>query len=659
MATEVGTAVVKLTFDGKDLTGSLQKTGAQLQATGKGLGSRWGHAWAVAAGNLISDAIKKLANVVTSNMNDAISRLDTLNNFPKVMQSLGYSAEESSSSIEMMSDKLDGLPTSLDAMAGDVQKLAATMGNLNKGMVNATTVGLGLNNMFLAGGKGTQAASAAMEQYNQMLAMGKVDMQSWNSLVNAAPGQMDQLSKSLLGANANQQTLYKAMQDGTVSFDQLNAKIVELNEKGGANFASFEDQAVSATGGIATQLQNISTTVTKIIAAAMEGNNDAVEKGIKQLTGRIGNVAPTLVKGFSNGFVALAKALPAIINNLAPTLLEGLQVMLNGISDTLPDIVTSLLPAIMNALNVILMWFLGPGVTSIINTFIQSIPILMNGLMTLLQSLVQAIPTILPQIMSAITTLVTQLAIFLTDPGFLTMMLEAALTLFVTLVESLPQIIDQLLAALPTVIDNIIKFLTSPKTITMILNAAVKLFLALVLAVPKIVGRLIGAFGTLVGNLWNGITRMFGEFAGRFGNFIGDIFKGAVNGVLQFIENIINGPIDIINGFIGGINDAFGGIGVHLDTIERVSLPRLAEGGVVNAMTIAMIGEDGDEAVLPLENNTDNWAGTLASILTEQMNEQDELEGRTINVTMNNNIDNKLDAQEIGRVMIESIRRAA
>lgn len=659
MATEVGTAVVKLTFDGKDLTGSLQKTGAQLQATGKATGSRWGMAWAVAAGNLIASGVKKLANVVSSNMSSAISRLDTLNNFPKVMQSLGYSAEESSSSIELMSDKLDGLPTSLDAMAGDVQQLAATMGNLNKGMVNATSVGLSLNNMFLAGGKGTQVASAAMEQYNKMLAIGKVDLDSWRSMVSAAPGQMDQLAKSLVGANANQQDLYKAMQDGTVPFDQFNAKIVELNEKGGANFASFEDQAIAATGGIATQLQNISTTVTKIITAAMEGNNDAVGKGIVQLTGRISGVAPTLVQGFSNAFVALAKALPTIINSLSPTLIEGLQIMLNGVSETLPDIVTSLLPAILNALNVILVWFLGPGVIAIVNTFIQSIPILMNGLMTLLQSLVQAIPTILPQIMSAITSLITQLAIFLTDPGFLTMMLEAALTLFVTLVESLPQIIDQLLAALPTVIDNIIKFLTNPKTITMILNAAVKLFLALVLAVPKILGRLIAAFGSLVGSLWNGITRMFGEFAGKFGNFIGGIFKGAVNGVLQFIENIINGPIDIINGFIGGINDAFGGIGIHLDTIERISLPRLAEGGVVTSATIAMIGESGDEAVIPLQNNTDNWAGTLASILAEQMNEQDELEGRTINVTMNNNIDNKLDAQEIGRVMIESIRRAA
>ena len=64
------------------------------------------------------------------------------------------------------------------------------------------------------------------------------------------------------------------------------------------------------------------------------------------------------------------------------------------------------------------------------------------------------------------------------------------------------------------------------------------------------------------------------------------------------------------------------------------------------------------EAVLPLEKNTDNWAGLLASTLALEMEEQGA-NGREINVYMTNQINNRLDAQEIGRVMMESIRRAA
>ena len=71
-----------------------------------------------------------------------------------------------------------------------------------------------------------------------------------------------------------------------------------------------------------------------------------------------------------------------------------------------------------------------------------------------------------------------------------------------------------------------------------------------------------------------------------------------------------------------------------------------------------MIGEEGQEAVLPLDKNTDNWAGLLASTLAVEMEEQGT-SGREINVYMTNEINNRLDAQEIGRVMMESIRRAA
>ena len=77
----------------------------------------------------------------------------------------------------------------------------------------------------------------------------------------------------------------------------------------------------------------------------------------------------------------------------------------------------------------------------------------------------------------------------------------------------------------------------------------------------------------------------------------------------------------------------------------------------VSAATTAIIGENGQEAVLPLENNTGNWAGLLAQTLAEEMNEQGT--AGTINVYMTNEINNQLDAQEIGRIMMQSIRRAA
>ena len=52
-----------------------------------------------------------------------------------------------------------------------------------------------------------------------------------------------------------------------------------------------------------------------------------------------------------------------------------------------------------------------------------------------------------------------------------------------------------------------------------------------------------------------------------------------------------------------------------------MELPRLAKGGVVQGPTIAQIGEDGAEAVVPLERNTgwiDRLAGKVAYASTTQ-----------------------------------------
>ena len=266
----VGTAVIKLSFDGSDVKAELSKTSSDFKQAGTEAGATFGNALTVAMGSLISKGVSKVISAVSSNLDSAINRVDVINNFPKVMQSLGFSTDEAASSIKTISDRLDGLPSTLNGVVSDVQKLTATMGNLNTGMVNATSLGLALNDMFLAGGKGTEAASNAMEQYNQMLAQGKPDMQSWRSILNAAPGQLKQLAQTLLGAKANQQDLYEALQKGNVTFAQMNEAIVRLDKEGGKGFASYEKQARSATGGVGTALENVQNRISKAIAKVIE-----------------------------------------------------------------------------------------------------------------------------------------------------------------------------------------------------------------------------------------------------------------------------------------------------------------------------------------------------------------------------------------------------
>lgn len=267
-AVEIAQAYVALTVKMPGVQSEIGKAlgGPGVRSTLAGSGKSMGAALAGAVGGAVAAVTSKAIGTVMGSIDSAIKRVDIMNNFPKIMQNLGYSATDASKSIKTMSDRLTGLPTSLDAIAGVVQQLAPLTGGLDE----ATNLSLALNNALLAGGKSTEIQSYAMEQYAQQLAIGKVDMAAWRSMVTAMPGQMDQLSKSLLGGTARQTDLYEAMKSGEVSFDQFNAAILDLNENGFGNYASFADQAISATEGIGTAQQNLGTAITRGLSSLIQ-----------------------------------------------------------------------------------------------------------------------------------------------------------------------------------------------------------------------------------------------------------------------------------------------------------------------------------------------------------------------------------------------------
>ena len=119
--------------------------------------------------------------------------------------------------------------------------------------------------------------------------------------------------------------------------------------------------------------------------------------------------------------------------------------------------------------------------------------------------------------------------------------------------------------------------------------------------------------GDFFGGIWNTIKSKFSALGTSIGNAISDAVKSGINGVISMIEKTINKGINLINGAINLINKL---PGVSVSKISTLSLPRLARGGIVDSATIAMIGENGKEAVVPLENNTE-WIDKLAARLSD------------------------------------------
>lgn len=119
--------------------------------------------------------------------------------------------------------------------------------------------------------------------------------------------------------------------------------------------------------------------------------------------------------------------------------------------------------------------------------------------------------------------------------------------------------------------------------------------------------------GSFFGGIWDIIKSKFSDLGSKIGDALSGAIKGALNGVISIIEKRINFAIKLINGAIDIINKI---PGVSIGKINELDLPRLAKGGITKGSTIANIGEDGREAVLPLEKNT-GWMKHLAKELVK------------------------------------------
>jgi len=122
---------------------------------------------------------------------------------------------------------------------------------------------------------------------------------------------------------------------------------------------------------------------------------------------------------------------------------------------------------------------------------------------------------------------------------------------------------------------------------------------------------------------WDTVKFVFGAIKSGFGELkdlgvkifdgIGGAFKGVINAVIAGLEGGLNFAIKGLNIILDGIDKA-AGPWVNFGEIPNVKLPRLAEGGITTGPTIAMIGEKGPEAIIPLDRLGNMGQGNTINI---------------------------------------------
>ncbi|HEM3666996.1 TPA: tape measure protein [Streptococcus suis] len=210
---------------------------------------------------------RKGIDLLSSSLDGAIKRFDTLEKFPRVMQAMGHSTEDVAASTDKLSNGIEGLPTTLDEVVGTAQRLTSITGNLRK----STDTTLALNNAFLASGASSADASRGLDQYTQMLSAGTVDLQSWKTLQETMPYALQKTAESFgFAGKSAQRDFYAALKGGQITFDQFSNRLVEL-DKGVGGFAEL---ARENSKGIATSFNNLKNAVVRGVAGTIKALDD-------------------------------------------------------------------------------------------------------------------------------------------------------------------------------------------------------------------------------------------------------------------------------------------------------------------------------------------------------------------------------------------------
>lgn len=623
-----------LTAKDQNMSSTFDKVMGKADSFGSKLSKGLGFGMWMAIGQ---KAVNSVFNLIGSGVDGAVKRFDTLNQFPKVMQTLGYGAKEAEASINTLGDGIQHLPTTLDAVANQTKSIVAVVGDLDK----ATKLTLALNNAMTAGGASAEQASSAINQWTQAMAKGKPDLQDWRALVQTAPAQMNQLAEATLGAGKTQNDLYEAMKNGSVSIDEVNDKMIELTEQGGEGFASWAEQAKNAGAGIQMSITNVKASVQRNLANIMGGIDSLMSK-VGGIAGLIQGIVPAFDKvgetitGMLNGEISFEDGMKGLIYSISSHtgdfITAGMDIISNlmdGLSQSAPKILMAMSVALQNLMNKVsegAPQFVSSGmkmVGAIVTGLGNALPSLINKGISLLLDLVSAIGQNLPQLIVTGLNAITNLIQGLTSgqSNLANKAVSIAGKIISAFIKALPQILSaglQLMVALLRGITN--GFRSIPSAV-----------MAKARQIPqKIkagVGNLAGIGRDMIAGLWNGISAKFNSVIAKVKAMASRLPK-AVKKVLG-----IGSPSRVFRqlgewtgeGFALGIESMTKA--VELASLDLVSIPSMSAMGMGD-LAYEYGTTASYEISVPLYINGREFAKATAGDMSQAINARDTRQSR-------------------------------
>jgi TP901 family phage tail tape measure protein len=573
-------------------------------------------------------ALPKVAAFAQAGMFDMALATDLLTD---AQSALGLSSDDAAENLENMSQLADVLVKANTLANASVEQFSAAL---------------------------TNKAAASMRTLN-------MDMEEGVAVLAVFADQGLKGEAAGTAFNATMLGLTKNARDNASAFEALGVQVFdstgELNSMADI-VAQMEDgldgmstEQVEATlAGLGFSKQALDGT------KALLGNSEALreyEEELRNAGGTVDEVAGKQLETFT-AQMELMKSLFEDIgievgSVLVPILVDLLQEMgpvIEEIGGAVAEAFVEMAPVIRD---------IAQQVPGLVQAFIPLIPAIASIAALFLELVAMALPMFV-DLMDELLPIILELAPFIAD--FLVEAFEALMPVFMELIRALmpivkallPVILGLIVALAPVVIRLVEAFMPLIERILPLVIQWIEFLIPIIVWLAELIGKiLVGAVDIMVTAFENTMKffENFGETFKEIWKNIQNFFAGIVNGMIGMFEGFVNGVIRGLNALIRGLNaikfdipswvPVLGGkkFSLNVPTLSELQIPRvpmLAEGGIVDRATLAVIGEAGPEAVVPLDK-----LGAMG--------------GPTYNIVVNAGLGT--NGAEVGREIVAAIKR--
>ena len=232
-------------------------TDKQTHAVNRGSKAQESYFGHIAKTTVQSALINKLFLEFVDVSGQAIQQVDSMQNFPATMASMGQSTADANLAFQKLSQYVGQVGGNL----GDATSYVTRFTGATKDVKSAVAIFTGLNNALIAGDSSIEEQRQSMVQFAQALERGRPDMKEWRNLTQNMSFQLAQVAKEMGYINAD--ALGTALTTGEESMAEFTTELTKLSTGTGP----IAQQAMARMNGMQFSFNVMKNTMVQGLAA--------------------------------------------------------------------------------------------------------------------------------------------------------------------------------------------------------------------------------------------------------------------------------------------------------------------------------------------------------------------------------------------------------